>query len=228
MRSPYRDRLLQGYTIVELLVVLVIIGILSSQLVWLFLAPENHLKAAVFSLRTDFNLARSEAVNRNRTVCIGFSANGYKMWLESSLTSSVWYGSFDPAPPDDAAYYGSLSPTPAVPADAADELLPGKEDVSFPDGVQLYDTDLGAVGGPDKNPDGTVPIVITDGVELDLGDDSVCLDRRGEASQSGNIYLYMPATDGTIKAGPYAVTINILGSIKVWRWVQSSNQWSAN
>ena len=78
MPRPYFKRFLhtwknkRGFSLVELMVILVIIGILAVGVVFMFADPTAKVKAAAFEIRGDFNLARAEAVRRNQNILIQF------------------------------------------------------------------------------------------------------------------------------------------------------------
>jgi prepilin-type N-terminal cleavage/methylation domain-containing protein len=70
--SMHRRNSAGGFTLVELLVVMVIVCILATGVVFLFADPTAKVKGAAFSLLTDLNHARSEAVSRNEDVLVDF------------------------------------------------------------------------------------------------------------------------------------------------------------
>ncbi len=78
MPNPYlkyfiaRCRSNRGFTLVELMVVMVIVGILATGVVFMFTDPTAKVKAAAFEMRGDLNLARAEAVRRNQNILMDF------------------------------------------------------------------------------------------------------------------------------------------------------------
>ena len=62
----------RGFSLVELMVVMVIVGILATGVVFMFADPTAKVKAAAFNMLGDLNRARSEAVSRNEDVLVEF------------------------------------------------------------------------------------------------------------------------------------------------------------
>ena len=62
----------RGFSLVELMAVLVIISILATGVVFMLADPTAKVKAAAFEMRGDFNLARAEAVRRNDNILVQF------------------------------------------------------------------------------------------------------------------------------------------------------------
>ena len=56
----------RGFSLVELMVVMVIVGILATSVVFMFADPTAKVKAVAFEMRGDFNLARGVAVKENK------------------------------------------------------------------------------------------------------------------------------------------------------------------
>ncbi|MCK5642427.1 MAG: GspH/FimT family pseudopilin [Gammaproteobacteria bacterium] len=65
----------EGFSLVELLVVVAILGVLSISSVVYINTSSVKLKSFVFNTKAMFNLARYEAVKRSRHVCLDFDYN---------------------------------------------------------------------------------------------------------------------------------------------------------
>ena len=118
-----------GFTLVELMVVLVVVGILATGIVFMFNNPTGKVKAEAFDMRGNFNLARAEAVSRNLDVLIDFVNDGYDICIDASADSDC---SDEPA----------------------DNFI---KEVTFSNRVQYYDftADPLPADGPDKTPPDT-------------------------------------------------------------------------
>ncbi len=197
----------KGYTLVELLVVMVIVGILASQAVFMLTSSKGKVKAATFNMRSDFNLARSEAVDRCRNVLIQF--------VESGTAD------------DDAFVFGSdgyricLDDDADSNCDTADTML---KDVSFGD-VQFYDTDLGGAGGPNVELDNATALVPGNGVSFTAN--RFEMQPSGTSNKAGTVYLYVSEPVGSaqgtatgMRAKPFAVAVAraATGRVRLARW----------
>ena len=69
----------RGFTLLELMIVVVIVGILATQIVTGWRSSVPKVKNAAFSMRGDFNYARGEAAKRNENVLIDFFVKGEPM-----------------------------------------------------------------------------------------------------------------------------------------------------
>ena len=69
---PFQKRLAQGFTLIELSVVMAIVCILATGVVFMYSNPTAKVKGVAFAILTDLNWARSESVNRNQDVLIDF------------------------------------------------------------------------------------------------------------------------------------------------------------
>ena len=214
----------QGFSLLELMVVIVIISILALSVSTMYMNPLLDVKGAIFKLRADIGYARGEAVRRNAPVLIQFDMSvtfdGYRMCIQDPLPANV--ANFDNDCDD-------------VTDDVIRQVVLYKE-------VQFYDQPTNAPAGPNVVPPG-VPAAIPlwpnplaadrDGVTFPQNDLDLCDCFRflpdGSADSNGEIYLYAPSsTDGanSLKTPPYALVVNQTGMIQVgfWRagegWVQ--------
>jgi prepilin-type N-terminal cleavage/methylation domain-containing protein len=194
-----------GFTLVELLVVLVIVGILAIGVVFMFADPTAKVKGAAFSLLTDLNRARSEAVSRNRNVLVDFihgARDGYRLCIDSDEDR-----------------------------DCGDEL-PGDiiKKVLFRAEVQLYDCSAAPpypAGGPTKTPSGT-ELAGKNGLIFG-GPSYLKWQPDGTSGDNGSIILYHPASRNPLQVlgNPYAAVISsaATGRIRLMRWHRKSG-WS--
>ncbi len=129
-----------GFSLVELMIVVVIIGIMASQAIYAFTSPVRKIKSASFSLRNDINLARGEAVNRGMRVGIDFTApaNGYTLWVDADNGGDRDAGEeiLKEVELDDVEYYGLGIPNPQGPGPAVSDGVTFTDDrfVMLPNG----------------------------------------------------------------------------------------------
>ncbi len=196
------------------MVVLIIIGILATQAVVVLTSPAAKTKGAAFNLRSDCNLARSEAVNRRNEVGVDFIFNqdidgdgdrddGYVLYEETSSTGDGYNPGTDP-------------------------LI---KMVAFADTVQFYNTDLSGAGGPDQTAGGDTPFDPGDGVSF--SGNRFLMQTDGSSNKSGTAYLYVSDPVWTPAGGaqdmmvdPYAVVIFVSGRVRLVRWRQDLGEWS--
>ena len=191
-----------GFTLVELLVVMVIIGILATSVVFMFSNPTAKVKSMAFSLLTDLNLARFEAVNRNTDVLVDFTlgaSDGYRICLDSN---------------DDK--------------DCSDEPAENTiKEVLFTEEVQFYDCMSAPPypeGGPAKTPSGT-PLAGKNGLIFG-GPDYLKWQPDGSSGDNGSIILYHPSFENPhqVRGDAYAAVISsaATGRIRLMRWHRES------
>ena len=207
----------RGYSLIEVIVVMLIVGILASGVVFMFANPSAKVKGQSFTTLGDLNRARSEAVNRNVDVRVTFlpgaaaaDQDGYRIWIDDWDAGGDDFGS-------DGLYQDSAS--------GSDTLI---GETFFPEQVQFYDTN--ATGGPTKKPFSPWgALVVGNGIEFD-GADEFVFTSRGIAEDSGSntldnegyVIMYSPvsATDhATMRAKPFAVVITPgVGSVRIARF----------
>jgi len=201
-----------GFSLVELMVALVIVGILTIGVVMSFTNPIAKVKAVVFEVRGDFNLAKSASVKENEDVLIDFilgAEDGYQICFDTD---------------DD----GDCS------NEAADDII---KEVTFPREVQFYDFADGTAfpsNGPTATPTGISldSVVKKDGIvfinPLDALDtaNNISFSSNGTSNKYGSVIIYFPADSSTaegrktIRGKPYATVINSVstGRITLSRW----------
>ena len=209
MPKTFRYSILQqkalGYTLVELSVVMVIVCILATGAVFMYINPTAKVKTVAFAILTDINLARSEAVSRNRNVLVDFTLgnrDGYLICLDTDSDK-----------------------------DCNDEVT---EDiikrVLFREEVQFYDCISAPPypeGGPSKTPAGTT-LAGKNGLIFG-GPNYIKWQPDGTSGDNGSIIVYHPAPGNPrkVKGDPYAAVISsgATGKIRLQRWRQEKG-WS--
>ena len=207
LSSRNRTTRLDGFSLIELLVVMVIIGIMATAIIREFTGAKSRLKGCAFSVRTDINLARTEAVNRNQDVLIEFifdtedldgdgdMDNGYKICIDSDSSSTC--------------------------NDPNDSI----KNLALPDAMLFYNSAY--PGGATDLIDNSTPYA-GDGVTFSTINNTVIMRTNGACNEAGTIYICLPDNPDTpadMQTGQYAVDINTLGriQIRVWdgsNWIQ--------
>jgi prepilin-type N-terminal cleavage/methylation domain-containing protein len=185
-----------GFSLVELIIVVVIMGILAGYVTYNLSSGSTKLKNYVFNTRTQFHKAKFEAIKRNRNVYIDFDFdgdstidNGYTIWVDED---------------NDAAY-----------AAGTDTVI---DTILFQNGVAIYATPHPEQPGASNNGPGTSNI--NDGVSA-AGYRIIM--RPNGRSENSTVYIYLPksATDNTISAGPWAIITRLVGRIRIDEWKSS-------
>jgi len=222
MQNPYLKCFLQncksnrGFSLIELMVVLVIVGILAIGVVFMFADPTAKVKAAAFEMRGDFNLARAEAVKENADVLISFDGVGYRIWIDD------WDAGGGGGPGSDDFY-----------TDGSDTLV---KEVVFKNKVKYYE--IGAnppANGPEDDPlgnalDGEGGITLG-ATTLTFKSNGTC-DNSAPLVNSGSVVVYYPK-DGDpatsiVKGRPYAIVVDSMSSscnARLARWRPEKDDW---
>lgn len=192
----------QGFTLVELLVVMVIVCILASGVVFMFTNPTAKVKSVAFCLLADLNLARAEAVNRNLDILVDFvfgSQDGYLICIDTDADKDC--------------------------QDEADDVIIKK--VLFRKEVHFYNCASAPPypeNGPHKTPSGT-SLAGKNGLIFG-GPNYIKWQPDGTSGDNGSIILYHPAADNIqqVKGDPYAAVISsaATGRIRLMCWRQKS------
>ena len=221
----------RGFTLIELMIVLVIAGILATGVIFMFIDPTAKVKAAAFDMRGDFNLARAEAVRRNNNVLVDFifTAEADCSKTDTASFANCYSGAgniqgyiicFDENDDNDC------SDEAATAAELEDKII---KTVLFRDAVQYYDgTNLPpAPSGPQVAPVTAVSLAdanYNDGITFG-GGNYIYMNSNGTSSDTGSVIVYLPL-DGdpatrTVKGKPYAVVVDSTstGRVILERWL---------
>ncbi len=202
---PFQKRPAQGFTLIELSVVMAIVCILATGVVFMYSNPTAKVKGVAFAILTDLNWARSESVNRNQDVLIDFvlgARDGYLICLDTDSDRDC----------ND---------------EAAGDIIKA---VLFREEVQFYDCVSAPPypeGGPSKTPAGT-KLAGKNGLIFG-GPNYIKWQPDGTSSDNGSIIVYHPARKNPQKArgDSYAAVISSAstGRIRLMRWRRESG-WS--
>jgi len=195
----------QGFTLIELSVVMTVICILATGLAYMYANPTAIVKGVMFNLLADLNLARSESVNRNQDILVDFTLgnkDGYLICLDTDSDKDC----------DD---------------ELAEDII---KEVLFREEVQFYDCTSSPpypVNGPTKTPSGT-KLAGKNGLIFG-GPNYIKWQPDGTSGDNGSIIVYHPAPRNPqqVKGDPYAAVISsaATGRIRLMRWRQD-NGWS--
>jgi prepilin-type N-terminal cleavage/methylation domain-containing protein len=203
--SLFHRKTAQGFTLLELSVVMAIICILAIGVVYMYSNPTAKVKTAAFAILTDLNWARSESVNRNRDLLVDFilgARDGYLICLDRDSDKDCNN-------------------------EAAEDII---KHVLFRKEVQFYDCTSAPPypdGGPTKTPAGT-KLAGKNGLIFG-GPNYIKWQPDGTSSDNGSIIIYHPARENPhqVKGAPYAAVISSAstGKIRLMRWRPESG-WS--
>lgn len=208
----------KGFSLVELMVVLVIVGILATGVVMSFLNPTAKVKAAAFEARGDFNLARAEAVRRNDDILIDFVTSAQETCSADTPASFAqcfaggnlhgYVICFDEGTVNDCSDEGATA------ADLEEKVI---KTALFNENVKYYDIGATApANGPPTAPSGDA---LTSNNGITFASDFFSMNNNGTSSDAGAVVIYYPA--GTeIRGKPYAIEINNVstGNVRLQRW----------
>ena len=206
-----RIRGTHGFSLIEVMVVMVIVAILATGVVFMFANPTAKVKTQAFELLGEINYARSVSVTENQSVAVHFypvigAAANYKICFETTGTE----GCNDEAPDDilkdvtlrNEVQFYDFSDAIALPSDGPTKTPP-------------YSTQ--AAGKALANDNGTTFITAV----APLVDAFVMLP-NGTCDQDGAVIIYLHSQgDRTKMRGtPYAVVIGSAstGQVKLSRW----------
>lgn len=222
----------EGYTLIEVIIVMIIVAVLATGVVFMFANPTAKVKAAAFEMRGDFNLARAEAVRRNDEILVHFvdSAKETCSKTDKSSFDDCFAGGsmhgyvicFDADSGNDCDDEVRSSP-PATAAEVAEDLADKIiKTVLFSNSVKYYE--FGATlptlpSGPAKDPGGTA-LASNNGITF--ASDFVSLSPDGTSTDTGAVVLYLPleGSDLTVRGKPYAIVLDSVstGRVMLYRW----------
>ena len=201
-RYPCKVRMkgTHGFTLIEVLIVMIIVGILATGVVYMFANPSANVKTQAFNMLGDMNRARSEAVTRNEDVLVDFTADGYQICVDTTAIN----GCSD---------------------ETGEDFI---QETIFHPKVEYYAPAVLPAGGPAKIPDGNPVNNLIGGTGLLLDDGTAITNFTLEPdgtledgiAQNINVVFFAPkrnqnAIDGT----PYALTVDASsGRIRISRW----------
>lgn len=199
---------MRGFTLIEMLVVVTMIVIITLAGIRAMGSAPSRLRGELYGVLSDMNLARSEAVNRNRDVLCDFlmagevdddgvaaAADGYRICMDDDGDGNC---------------------------DSADEIL---RERFLSSGIVFYDLDVPAPAGPDRRPDGSGWSAGGDGVSFSAN--RVAMEPDGSSNKAGTVYL-CAARGGTLLAGPMALVVSRVGRIRVDVWQASRGRWKGS
>jgi prepilin-type N-terminal cleavage/methylation domain-containing protein len=205
----------RGFSLVELMVVVAILGILSLAAGVSMNTAKTKLKTFVFNAKTRFNQARFEAVKRSRDVYLDFDfddINGiddrFTIWVDEN---------------NDEAY-----------VEADGDVIIG-EPVVFKSqsslgqyGPEIYSNSPAMIyGGPGDDGPGSTKTI---GTGVSVAGDRFKFRPNGDSS-SGTVYFYFPQKfedKKEVKAGPWAIIVSPVGRIRIDEWQSGGMGWKVN
>jgi prepilin-type N-terminal cleavage/methylation domain-containing protein len=195
-----------GFTLVELMVVLVVILILSFMTIGAFSSEEVRVRGLVFNMMADFNMARSTAVRLGKEVLVEMLSTG-----EMDDDGRIQAGD---------GYRICLDDDADGNCDLADQLL---REVLLGDGLKFYDADISAPTGPDRTVTGVA--WTTGGNGISFSADRFVMKATGVSSKAGTIYVFSPGGRDGIRGGPLALVLNRIGRMRISRWRSDIGEW---
>ena len=215
----------QGYSLIELLIVVAILGILAVTVGVNLSSRKAKMKSFVFNTRAKFQQARMEAIKRGRDVYIDFDFNDGNPATIGAGDTVVDNGFTIWVDEDNDGDYTDATDTPIN---------------SFTSGNNVYTVEFENISSTGNDGIEIFTSAVSDGPNDGEGPDDAPIDPGVTAaakrfkmnpdgtSVSGRVYLYWARTDGAskyINSGPYAITVNTVGRIKISSWKENDAQW---
>ena len=195
-----------GFTLIELTVVMVIIMLMSFMTIGAFSSAEVRVRGLVFNMMSDFNMARSTAVRLGREVLVEMISSG-EMDDDGRLQVEDGYRICLDADED-----GNC--------DLSDQLI---REVLLGDDLKYYDSDIPAPTGPDRRVTGAAWVAGGNGVSF--SGDRFVMKASGVSSKAGTIYVFSPGGRDGIRGGPLALVLNRIGRMRISRWRSDIGEW---
>jgi prepilin-type N-terminal cleavage/methylation domain-containing protein len=202
MRKPLGR---EGFTLIEILVVLVVVAILATAMAHVVSTAEAKLKAQTFNVVADFKLARFEAVKRGSDVLVDL--------IRAGETDDDGVDCGD-------GYRICLDLDSDYNCDTADTMI-AETALSTP--VSYYDQNYPPAAGPDRTVSNEPWPAGQDGISF--SGNRFVMHPDGFGNKTGTVYLYMPDGRQSIGAGPFAVVLNGVGRLRVLRWRRDLLAW---
>jgi prepilin-type N-terminal cleavage/methylation domain-containing protein len=205
----------QGFSLVELLVVVAILGILSIAVGVNINSAKTKLKTFVFNTKTRFNQARFEAIKRSRDVYLEFHLNmddvGYSKTAPPDNGYTIWVDE-DGCGEYDVAFGDSII------AEVDFDLLSGGGA-----GPKIYCSTCASDGPGNDGPGASK--TIGDGVSA--GGERFKFSPNGDSGNGGTAYFYFPQGNKVL-SGPFAVIVNTVGRIRIDEWKSVGYGWEVD
>ncbi|MCK5231116.1 MAG: type II secretion system protein, partial [Desulfobulbaceae bacterium] len=213
-------------SLIELLIVVAILGVLAISVGVNLSSRKAKMKSFVFNARAKFQQARMEAIKRGRDVYIDFDFNDGDPATDVGVGDDVVDNGFTIwVDEDNDGNY----------ADATDTLIN-----SFTSGNNVYTVEFENISSAGNDGIEIFTTAVSDGPGAGGGPNGASIDPGVTAaaqrfkmnpdgtSVSGRVYFYWARTDGASKyvnSGPYALTVNTVGRIKISSWKKNDAQW---
>jgi len=195
-----------GFTLVELMVVVIIVLLVSFMTIGAFSSAEVRVRGLVFNMMSDFNLARSTAVRLSREVLVEMVSRGD---IDDDGQLQLEDG-----------YLICLDTDEDGNCDLADQLI---REALLGEDLEYYDADIPAPTGPDRKVTGAAWTVGGNGISF--SGDRFIMKPNGVSSKAGTIYVFSPGGKDGIRGGPLALVLNRIGRMRISRWHANVGEW---
>jgi len=198
-----------GFSLIEVMVVMIIVGILAVGVVFMFADPTGKVKNQAFEMLGEINYARAVAVRENQNVLVEFVPV-----LGADDTFQICYDTTgDSSCGDEAA------------ADILKTFTYKEGDILQPQFYNFSDAMTLPADGPTKTPPyatQTAGKALTGEDGVILTGDALLMQPDGTCDQDGAIIIYLPSKGDRreIRGVPYAIVIKSAstGQVTLSRW----------